>query len=59
MNAGDVRYDMVLTNPLFGKKSGLKVMKADGSVDAEKENYWRPISSRQRQINKLIFCNIL
>ena len=56
MSAGDVRYDMVLTNPPFGKKSGLKVMKADGSVDVEKENYQRTdfiATTSNKQINFL------
>lgn len=41
MNAGDKRYDMVLTNPPFGKKGGLKIMGEDGSVTTEKEEYNR------------------
>ena len=41
MNAGDMRYDMVLTNPPFGKKGGLKIMGEDGTVTTEKEEYNR------------------
>ena len=41
MNAGDKRYDMVLTNPPFGKKGGIKIMGEDGSVTTEKEEYNR------------------
>ena len=56
MTAGSARYDMVLTNPPFGKKSGLKVMNDDGSVDVEKEDYQRPdfiALTSNKQINFL------
>lgn len=56
MSAGETRYDMVLTNPPFGKKSGLKVLNADGSVDVEKEDYQRPdfiAMTSNKQINFL------
>lgn len=56
MSAGETRYDMVLTNPPFGKKSGFKVMNEDGSVDVEKEDYQRPdfiASTANKQINFL------
>lgn len=56
MSAGETRYDMVLTNPPFGKKSGLKVLNADGSVDVEKEDYQRPdfiATTSNKQINFL------
>lgn len=56
MSAGETRYDMVLTNPPFGKKSGLKVLNADGSVDVEKEDYQRPdfiATTANKQINFL------
>lgn len=56
MSAGEIRYDMVLTNPPFGKKSGLKVLNADGSVDVEKEDYQRPdfiATTSNKQINFL------
>ena len=41
MNASDKRYDMVLANPPFGKKGGLKIIGEDGSVTTEKEEYNR------------------
>ena len=56
MSAGETRYDMVLTNPPFGKKSGLKVLNSDGSVDVEKEDYQRPdfiAATANKQINFL------
>lgn len=56
MNAGDKRYDMVLTNPPFGKKGSLKIMGEDGSVTTEKEDYNREdfiASTSNKQINFL------
>lgn len=35
------RYDLVLTNPPFGKKSSYKVVGADGQVTSEREHYER------------------
>lgn len=35
------RYDIVLTNPPFGKKSSYKVVGEDGQVSTERENYER------------------
>lgn len=54
MSAGDVRYDMVLTNPPFGKKSATKIMGEDGSITTEKENYQREdfiATTSNKQIN--------
>lgn len=41
--AGDdgKRFDVVLTNPPFGKKSSYKVVGEDGQVSTERENYER------------------
>ena len=41
--AGDPgdRFDVVLTNPPFGKKSSYKVVGEDGAVSTERENYER------------------
>ena len=35
------RYDVVLTNPPFGKKSSFRVVGEDGEVDTEREDYAR------------------
>lgn len=40
-NDGGERFDVVLTNPPFGKKSSYKVVGEDGSVTTERENYER------------------
>lgn len=39
--APGVNYDVVLTNPPFGKKSSYKVVGADGEVSTERESYER------------------
>lgn len=39
-NPGE-RYDVILTNPPFGKKSSYKVIGEDGEVDTEREDYER------------------
>ena len=39
--AGTDRFDVVLTNPPFGKKSSYKVIGEDGQVSTERENYER------------------
>lgn len=39
-DTGD-RYDVILTNPPFGKKSSYKVIGEDGEVDTEREDYER------------------
>ncbi|TFZ81936.1 SAM-dependent DNA methyltransferase [Candidatus Macondimonas diazotrophica] len=38
---GGERFDVVLTNPPFGKKSSYKVVGEDGSVTTEREHYER------------------
>lgn len=40
-SAGNDRYDIVLTNPPFGKKSSYRVVGEDGQVSTEQENYER------------------
>jgi len=54
MNAGTKRFDMVLANPPFGKKGGLKVLGEDGTVSVEKEDYNRDdfiATTSNKQIN--------
>lgn len=56
MSAGDRRFDMVLTNPPFGKKSATKIMGDDGSVKSEKDDYQRDdfvATTSNKQINFL------
>jgi type I restriction enzyme M protein len=48
------RYDVILTNPPFGKKSSYKVIGEDGEVDTERETYERgdfKFSTSNKQLN--------
>ncbi|MBK7360833.1 MAG: SAM-dependent DNA methyltransferase [Micavibrio sp.] len=50
------RYNIVLTNPPFGKKSSYKVVGEDGDVSTERENYEREdfkFTTSNKQINFL------
>lgn len=56
MSAGKDRYDMVLANPPFGKKSAEKIMADDGTLTTEKENYYREdfiATTSNKQLNFL------
>lgn len=55
-SAGAQRYNVVLTNPPFGKKSSYKVVGEDGTVTAERENYEREdfkFTTSNKQLNFL------
>jgi type I restriction enzyme M protein len=50
------RFDIVLTNPPFGKKSSYKVVGEDGQVSTERENYEREdfkFTTSNKQLNFL------
>lgn len=56
LELGNVRFDMVLTNPPFGKKSSTKIMGEDGSVKRESETYTREdfiATTSNKQLNFL------
>lgn len=56
LELGSVRFDMVLTNPPFGKKSSTKIMGEDGSVKRESETYTREdfiATTSNKQLNFL------
>lgn len=51
-----VNYDVILTNPPFGKKSSYKVIGEDGEVDTEREDYEREdfkFTTSNKQLNFL------
>jgi type I restriction enzyme M protein len=55
VDPGD-RYDVILTNPPFGKKAGYKVIGEDGEVDTEREDYEREdfkFTTSNKQLNFL------
>lgn len=39
---GTKRYQMVLTNPPFGKKQGYRIVADDGDIETERDEYNRP-----------------
>jgi type I restriction enzyme M protein len=46
------RYDMILTNPPFGKKSSITIMNGDGKADKEtlsyqRDDFWATTSNKQ------------
>ena len=56
LSAGDKRYDIVLTNPPFGNKSGHKVIGEDGAVSTERASYEREdfrFTTSNKQLNFL------
>ena len=42
LNRLNGHYDVVLTNPPFGKKQGYKIVGSDGDIETEREEYNRP-----------------
>lgn len=56
LELGNVRFDMVLTNPPFGTKSSTKIMGEDGSVKRTSETYTREdfiATTSNKQLNFL------
>ena len=56
LELGNVRFDMILTNPPFGKKSSTKIMGEDGSVKRTSETYTREdfiATTSNKQLNFL------
>lgn len=56
LGAGGRTYDVVLTNPPFGKKQSYKVVRDDGAIDTEREDYDRSdffVTTSNKQLNFL------
>jgi type I restriction enzyme M protein len=48
------RWDMVLTNPPFGRRQSIKVFSDDGGAEADREDYQRPdfgVTTGNKQLN--------
>lgn len=55
---GSERYDIVATNPPFGRKSSLKVIGEDGQIDADEISYDRDdLSGLPPPTSSSIFCS--
>ncbi|MGP9822607.1 N-6 DNA methylase [Salinarimonas sp. NSM] len=49
-------YDVILTNPPFGKKQSYKIIRADGEIETEREDYDRSdffVTTSNKQLNFL------
>jgi type I restriction enzyme M protein len=56
LGAGARSYDVVLTNPPFGKKQSYRIVRDDGEIDSEREDYDRQdffVTTSNKQLNFL------
>jgi type I restriction enzyme M protein len=56
LGAGGKSYDVVLTNPPFGKKQSYRIVRDDGEIDNEREDYDRAdffVTTSNKQLNFL------
>lgn len=56
LGAGGKTYDVVLTNPPFGKKQSYRIVRDDGEIDTEREDYHRSdffVTTSNKQLNFL------
>lgn len=56
LGAGGRTYDIVLTNPPFGKKQSYRIVRDDGEIDSEREDYDRAdffVTTSNKQLNFL------
>lgn len=45
------RYDLVLTNPPFGKRQSFRIVNAEGAIETERQDYTRPHPAARRLLN--------
>jgi type I restriction enzyme M protein len=56
LGAGGATFDVVLTNPPFGKKQSYRIVRDDGEIDTEREDYDRQdffVTTSNKQLNFL------
>ncbi len=56
LGAGRRSYDIVLTNPPFGRKQSYRIVRDDGEIDSEREDYDRSdffVTTSNKQLNFL------
>ncbi len=56
LGAGGKTYDVVLTNPPFGRKQSYRIVRDDGDIDSEREDYDRQdffVTTSNKQLNFL------
>ena len=56
LGAGGKSYEVILTNPPFGKKQSYRIVRDDGEIDSEREDYDRQdffVTTSNKQLNFL------
>ena len=56
LGAGGRSYEVILTNPPFGKKQSYRIVRDDGEIDSEREDYDRQdffVTTSNKQLNFL------
>ncbi len=56
LGAGGRTYDIILTNPPFGRKQSYRIVRDDGEIDSEREDYDRSdffVTTSNKQLNFL------
>ena len=56
LDRGASSYDMVLTNPPFGKRQSFRIVREDGGIDSERQDYVRDdftVTTSNKQLNFL------
>src|ERR1700730_10314580 len=56
LGAGGQIFDVILTNPPFGKKQSYRIVRDDGEIDSEREDYDRQdffVTTSNKQLNFL------
>ncbi|MGH7101052.1 MAG: type I restriction-modification system subunit M [Acetobacteraceae bacterium] len=56
LGAGERTYDVVLTNPPFGRKQSYRIVRDDGEIETEREDYDRTdffVTTSNKQLNFL------
>ena len=56
LNRGNRTFDVVLTNPPFGKRQSFRIVREDGGIDSERQDYVRDdftVTTGNKQLNFL------
>lgn len=56
LDRGDKAFDVILTNPPFGKRQSFRIVREDGGIDSERQDYVRDdftVTTGNKQLNFL------
>ena len=56
VSGSSASYDIILTNPPFGKRQSFRIVREDGGIDSERQNYVRDdftVTTGNKQLNFL------